>query len=74
MTECSNHHMAISWTHPGECPLCACYREFERIEDISLRVLSRSPIDGSDAVNALQDIHVISLLGASPEGDGQACV
>jgi len=71
MTECSNHHMAISWAHPGECPLCACYREFERIESIAECELAADNGGVSRAVNALREIHIISLLGASLEDEEQ---
>lgn len=28
---CNNEHVAIEWTHPGVCPLCASHEEMDRL-------------------------------------------
>ena len=40
VTSCNKGHIAISWTYPEVCPLCACYARMAELEQALLAAAS----------------------------------
>jgi len=66
---CNNEHIAIQWNHPGVCPLCACFKRIQSLEDAARTMIAAAYVGDGKMVCPTAFLEPIHGLARGLRGD-----